>query len=78
VAIVRIGLLSMAFRLEKTAYRYTRISHHRSHSAFGSGVARARDDVIEHGVNQCFLSGSGLKTLRFSESTKCEQDLVRA
>jgi hypothetical protein len=54
--------------LEETIYRYARISHHGSRSAFGSGLARSRDDVIEHGVNQCFLSGSGLKTLKSSES----------
>ena len=40
VAIVLIGLLSIAFRLEKTAYRYASINpcNHRSDSAFGSGV----------------------------------------
>jgi uncharacterized membrane protein YccC len=40
VAIVLIGLLSIAFRLEKTAYRYASITLaiHRSDSAFGTGV----------------------------------------
>ena len=39
-AIILIGLLSIPFRLEKTAYRYASIypRDHRSNSAFGSGV----------------------------------------